>query len=218
MAQVKISSQERFNRQVNYTIIKSLWKYMHPQDKIEELYQELNITRNYMSRIVTGNTYNTPDLNRKWQSRTNDGAGLYVLGLPKPYMLGEEMIPISGLEVSDWQSFFRYRYKEPKKVEGFSVKQNFNKKLYKAFATLRAGGPRVTSNEPIDLLYYYVVMGHANLEQDRTDLEIKELVQAMGQVKPRHWKECEDSLLRKSILELESQLKMARAVFEYREI
>ena len=218
MAQVKISSQERFNRQVNYTIIKSLWKYMHPQDKIEELYQELNITRNYMSRIVTGNTYNTPDLNRKWQSRTNDGAGLYVLGLPKPYMLGEEMIPISGLEVSDWQSFFRYRYKEPKKVEGFSVKQNFNKKLYKEFATLRAGGPRVTSNEPIDLLYYYVVMGHANLEQDRTDLEIKELVQAMGQVKPRHWKVCEDSLLRKSILELESQLKMARAVFEYREI
>lgn len=90
--------------------------------------------------------------------------------------------------------------------------------MYKAFATLRAGGPRVTSNEPIDLLYYYVVMGHANLEQDRTDLEIKELVQAMGQVKPRHWKECEDSLLRKSILELESQLKMARAVFEYREI
>ncbi|HBI62813.1 MAG TPA: hypothetical protein DDY31_16670 [Lachnospiraceae bacterium] len=218
MAQVKISSQERFNRQVNYTIIKSLWKYMRPKDKIEELYQELNITRNYMSTIVTGNTYNTPDLNRKWQSRTNDGVGLHVLGLPKPYMLGEEMISINGLELSDWQNFFKYRYDEPKKADGFYIRQDFYKKLHRAFAALRAGGPRVTSNEPIDLLYYYIVTKHANLEQDRTDLEIKELVQAMDQIKARHWKECKDSLLKKSIEELERQLKMARAVFEYKKM
>ena len=36
MDKKEISDQVRFNRQVNYTIIKSLWKYMHPKSMIEE--------------------------------------------------------------------------------------------------------------------------------------------------------------------------------------
>lgn len=218
MEQVKITSQERFYRQVNYTIIKSLWKYVHPQNKIEELYQKLNVTRNYMSRIVTGNTYNTPDLNRKWQSRTNDGAGLYVLGLPKPYMLGEEMITIDGVKQSDWEEFIKNKYEKVggTKDEREIARYKFYKKLHMSFDSLRAGGVRQTSDRAIDILYYYMVNGHAKSEQDTKDLQIKELLQAMKQVRAHHWKSCEDSLLEESIENLKNQLNMARAVSDYK--
>ena len=109
MDKKEISDQVRFNRQVNYTIIKSLWKYMHPKSMIEEFYKELNITRNYVSRIVTGNRYNTPDLTRKWQSKTKDGTGLYVLGLDKSYMVGEEMILLDRVNVSEWKDYIKYK-------------------------------------------------------------------------------------------------------------
>lgn len=216
MEQVKITSQERFCRQVNYTIIKSLWKYMHPQNKIEELYQKLNVTRNYMSRIVTGNTYNTPDLNRKWQSRTNDGVGLHVLGLSKPYMLGEKMITIDGVELSDWQKFIKHKYEESKGITNANIRSDFYKKLHISFGSLRAGGVRQTSDRAIDILYYYMVNGHAKSEQDTKDLQIKELLQAMKQVRAHHWKSCEDSLLEESIENLKNQLNMARAVSDYK--
>ena len=218
MDKKEISDQVRFNRQVNYKKIKSLWKYMHPKSMIEEFYKELNITRNYVSRIVTGNRYNTPDLTRKWQSKTKDGTGLYVLGLDKSYMVGEEMILLDRVKVSEWKDYIKYKYEEPKGAKSKYARQDFHERLWESFRFLKAGGVRETSDRAIDILYYYMVNGHARLEQDTKDIEIKELIQAMEHVKASDWKSCEDSLLRKSIKELEHQLKMARAVLNYKEM
>lgn len=213
-----MTEEERFNRQVNYIIINIFWKHTHHGERIETLYRKLNMQRNSYGRVMSGDPYNTPNLERKWQSRTNKDVGLYVLGLSKACMLGKERIEIDGIGRAEWEDYLSYRYGGPNTEEEEKEKKKFETKLKKSFDRLMVEGVRQTSKRPIDLLLYYMKHDRANTEEAAKDWEIKELKRILGMLKAAHWKECENGLLKASIRELEHQLRMAKTVAEYREL
>lgn len=193
----KLSADILRNRQVNYIIIEKMWEYFNKGKDKQSLYKLLGITKNMYSRIRTADTYNTPNLDARWEYKNSD---LHKLGLPKEIMTGSEQIQIEDITKEEWEKYLEFRYKNTEtSYERTSFMQSHNKKLKNAFDKLKADK---RDKRDIAMLFYYFKYGRAAyLDLDLDDAEMQDLKDSLKHVSIENIKVC-DKKLRKEIYDL----------------
>ena len=191
----KLSADILRNRQVNYIIIEKMWKYFNKDKDKQSLYKLLGITKNMYSRIRTADTYNTPNLDARWEYKDSP---LRKLGLSKEIMMGLEQIEIEDITKEEWEKYLEFRYKN-KKIDDYrtSFMQSHNKKLKNAFDKLKADK---RDKRDIAMLFYYFKYGRAAY-LDLDDAEMQDLKDSLKHVSIENIKVC-DKKLRKEIYDL----------------
>ncbi len=196
----EITKDILFNRQVNYFIIEKMWKYLNKDKDKQELYDLLDINKNMYTRIRTADTYNTVNLEGRWERKNSP---LQKLGLSKEIMTGLEMIEIEGIAKSEWEEYIRYRYVDTadtlddKEVgRRTSAMQLLNRKLNETFVGLVADK---RDKRDIGKLFYFFTYGRA-VTLDMPDAEMVDLRNSLKHVNIENMKVC-DKDLRKEVYE-----------------
>lgn len=216
----KITSNKiLFNRQVNYIIIQKLWKYLERKypgfNNGETLYDRLDITANMYSRILTANTYQRVDLDKKWKVQNSK---LKRIGLSEEIMTGREMLIIDDITKDDWVSYIRYRY--DKDIDGNdeyirkSYMAYFNRKIASLFATLVEDKK---AEKDISKLYYFL-KNNVSVNEYIPDREMNELRNALLQIKIEHIKDCETKIRQEVKELLVKRLHEVTIIMEYIEL
>lgn len=180
------------------------------------LYEQLGLTRNTYSRIVSNSSEQPVNLDRIWKQST---CKLGVTGLSREIMTGIERLELHGISKDEWNEYLDLRYPNEKpEAESKTAKYRasklleYDKKFKKAFSSLQVNRRAST---PIDRLYYFIHTG-TTFEDSAPDFEIKELQYALQFVKRWHWEECNPTLRKNVINEMAQQLKLAKIIHEYK--
>lgn len=207
----KISEETLLYRQINFLFINKMWKSVNPQREIKELYDMLGVTRNYYSRVMSGDTYNIPDLTRKWNE--NGKSGLHVLGLPKEYMMGEKVIEMDYININNWKKYLAVR-NDTKNKDHEYILAEFNSLFRKEINALKRVGLNPNSEKTIDMLYYFVVTGDKG-GKNAQDVVIRNLIFTLENIPLLRWKECDNELRKNAIDKLKKQLHIATTIQDY---
>ena len=201
-----------FNRQVNYMIIEKLWKYMHPHEDIQNLYELLDINKNAYSRIRKADEYQGVDLVKRWNRKDSP---ISSMGLSKEIMTGQVMMEIDGIKWEDWDKYIRYRYAKKKEdYERISYMQNFNKKLNEVFKKLTANR---RSHRDINKLYYFFTYGKS-VDVDIDDIDMLDLKDSLNHVNVEKMKICDMALKKEVCRLLKEKYEQLSIIVSYQEL
>ena len=182
-------ADKRFNSQVNYIIIEKLWKYMHPHEDIQNLYELLDINKNAYSRIRTAKEYQCVNLENRWNRKNSP---ISLMGLSKEIMTGQVMMEIDGI---------RYM-------------QNFNRKLHEVFRELTINK---SDKRDIAKLFYFFTYGRA-VNADIDDIEMLELKDSLNNVNVEKMKICDMELKKEVCRLLREKYKQLNIIVGYQEL
>lgn len=211
----EITKDVLFNRQVNYFIIEKIWKYLNKDKDKQELYDLLDINKNMYTRIRTADTYNTVNLEGRWEHKNSP---LQKLGLSKEIMTGLEMIEIEGIAKSEWEEYIRYRYVDKadtlddKEVgRRTSAMQLLNRKLNETFAGLVADK---RDKRDIGKLFYFFTYGRA-VTLDMPDAEMVDLRNSLKHVNIENMKVCDEDLRKEVYESLREKYRQLDIIIKY---
>lgn len=218
MVEIDIQQEEpseadkRFNSQVNYIIIEKLWKYMHPHEDIQNLYELLDINKNAYSRIRTAKEYQRVNLENRWNRKNSP---ISSMGLSKEIMTGQAMMEIDGITSEDWEEYIGYRYAEKKEdYERSSSMQNFNKKLNEVFKKLTANR---RNHRDINKLYYFFTHGKS-VDADIDDIDMLDLKDSLNHVNVEKMKLCDMALKKEVCRLLKEKYEQLSTIVSYQEL
>lgn len=203
-----IKSEKAINRQINYIILESLWRYLNKDAPKQELYDLLGLTKNAYSIIRTGkpkDRYTNLAKRADWKQEYDTGeessdsakGHLLRLGLSKEVMTGEELIEVNGITREDWENYIRLRYETGSDTsERQKTIRDMRRKMYRAFSKLQV---EKKNRKPIDIAYFYFKCGYAPSDNIK-DAELRELQELLKKIKPEMIRVC-DSELRKALFD-----------------
>lgn len=213
-------AEKRFNSQVNYIIIEKLWKYMHPHEDIQNLYELLDINKNAYSRIRTAKEYQRVNLENRWNRKNSP---ISSMGLSKEIMTGQVMMEIDGIKWEEWDKYIRYRYEEKEeedkkgkedKKKRIRYMQNFNRKLHEVFRELTINK---SDKRDIAKLFYFFTYGRA-VNADIDDIEMLELKDSLNNVNVEKMKICDMELKKEVCRLLREKYKQLNIIVGYQEL
>lgn len=208
-----ITPEVRLKRQINYTIIRKLWKYIkscvqsdNPKD---DLYSVLPFTRNIYTHLVNGNEDNTPTISKTRKAK------LLETGLPIEVFTGEKQIELDGITLEQWKEYFKYRYtmmnNGADKYKRDGVMNDLNKKLNHQFETIR----KYPYESDIFKLYYFIETGE-KLKGDHNKLMISNCLNELSKFSINQWELLETQELEKCKKLIEEQLHTIKTLYDYR--
>ncbi len=205
----KPSTEVLFNRQVNYMIIEKMWKYIHKNENIQNLYELLDIDKNAYSRIRRADTFRGVDLEKRWNKKNSP---ISATGLSKEIMTGKDMIEIEGITREEWKQYLDFRYDENDKSSfRTSSMQSFNRKLNMVFENLTANK---RDKRDIAKLYYFFTYGRA-VDLDMPDREMVDLKDSLNHVDVEKMKLCDMELKKEVYALLKEKYEQLRIIIEY---
>ncbi|MCM1259049.1 MAG: hypothetical protein NC307_14530 [Roseburia sp.] len=205
----KISAEVLRNRQINYLIIEKMWAYFNKGTDKQSFYDLLDIPKNMYSRIRSANTYNTADLDARWERKNSP---LHKLGLSKEIMTGMEPIQVEGITMDDWDEYLQFRYKSAKtETYRSSSMQGFNKRLKDAFSKLKADKK---DQRDIGKLFYFFQYGRASY-LDLPDAEMVDLRDSLRHISIENMKVCDRNLRREIFVMLEEKYRQLDIILKY---
>lgn len=227
----KIDDEHRFNRQVNYTVIRELWKYIHKcvgneVDAKKDFYSTLDIKRNMYTFLVNGNKSNTPIIAEKMEPVLTE------TGLPMDVFRGNIIIRIQGLNEIDWleylEALYNVQYPELKQKFAYELQQerHLNGSTVSAIipefkSLLKSKFKNGYSSYGVEAdfykLYYFIDRG----EKSNITIEKAPIVNCMRELEKlssKEWEKLSDEELKYCIKIISKQAYIAKTTINYRYI
>lgn len=180
-----LTGEEQFNCRVNFYLLNRIWKWEYGHRKsVTDLYDLLNIDKNWYSRIQKGGITERRTLNNKWNNN------IKILGDSlKDYMLGKKMVECSAggkrIEKRDWEDLFDYiddeggARKEAKRVRWADINSDLEKVMRIRKSDL---------NTPIGKMYYFCKNLRSVDDDPLTYSRILDLERELSGLRASDWK------------------------------
>lgn len=206
-------AQHIFNRQINYTIIRRLWKFIkgsvesiHPQDN---LYDVLPFTRNAYTLLVTGSTYQTPNINQTRKRKLEE------TGVSIEVFTGDVVLTLTSITREEWALYFKYRYPDGNfQFEEFQKNdalRNMNTRLLSEFQSIQ----KYQHDSDIFKLYYYICNGK-KYDGDEARYVLEDCIDIFSRLSFEQWDLLNEIQLEKYEEIIEKQLNMVKTLHSYK--
>jgi len=211
------------NRQINYTIIRKLWKYIkgsvESENQKDNLYTVFPFTRNAYTLLVSGNTYQTPKINKTRRRKLEE------TGVSVAVFTGEVMLTLTSITRDEWDIYFKCRYPDPEsKDSNTDSKQKY--KSYNKDDTLREMNNRLLNefksikkyqhDSDIFKLYYYICNG-IKYDGDESKYILLDCLEVFSTLTFNQWDLLDATQLKTCETFIEKQLKMVKTLHAYKE-
>lgn len=206
-------AQHILNRQINYTIIRRLWKYIkgtvdsnYPQDN---LYNVLPFTRNAYTLLVTGSTYQTPNINKTRKRKLEE------TGVSLEVFTGDVVLTLTSITREEWALYFKYKYPDDNFQYKESAKDDalreLNNRLLNEFKSIKT----YQHDSDIFKLHYYICNGK-KYDGDEARYVLKDCMELFAGLSFDQWNLLNDTQLEKCEEIIEQQLKMVKTLHAYK--
>jgi len=202
-----------FNRRVNFFILNRIWLSIYGKKgkSVEDLYDEIGITRNLYSKILSGYDYSGKKLDQKWNTVMS------IMGdRLERVMKGYERVELGEITEQDWKDYFSARYNELEGDKGLSKSERryrmngFNGTLNKELGKLHG-----MTNSPADLMYYFCKYGQAKEVERSPYFRVAELKNLLPNLTFEQWLSAPPSLRKELLLLLRKQVDMVNTIEAY---
>lgn len=202
------------NKQVNYTIIKELWKLRAPKSTMREFYETIDIGRERYRRILNGDTYSIPRL-----ATTSDNLNRDT-GVDVNIFTGHTMLCVNGISRDDWEEYFGNIGLLREGLLSDKDKRSITNDIMRFYDMLRSKLNDVPMTDNVDFelykLYTYFVRDY-KFEGEKTDAILIRVIRTMEQLNINRLEKISEKTLAKYLELLETQYKMVSVLNAYRE-
>lgn len=211
-----ITDEERLTRQINYTIIRRLWRYIkgcvESKNAKDNLYSVLPFTRNTYTLLVSANKYNTPTISKARE------AELLETGLPIEVFTGEKQIELDKITSEQWKEYFKFRYTTVSNVTDKNnrdrIMNDLNRELNHQFEIIKR---KYSYESDIFKLYYFIETGE-KFKGNYNKLMINNCLNEFSKFTINQWELLETQELKKYKETIEKQLHIIKTLYDYREL
>jgi len=202
------------NRQINYTIIRKLWKYIkgsvESENPRDDLYSVFPFKRNAYTFLVSGNTYQTPRINKTRRIiLENTGVSIEVF-------TGEVDLALTSIPRDKWALYFKCRYPYGELEKHLlecrdDIIREVNSNLLNEFQSIKA----YSHDSDIFKLYYYIYNGK-KYDGDESKYILLDCLGVFSKLTFHQWDLLDDTQLEKCEEIIEKQYRMVKTLHAYK--
>lgn len=206
-------SKHVLNRQINYTIIRRLWKYIkgsvESDDPRDNLYSVFPFTRNSYTLLVSGNIDQIPKINKTRRRKLEE------TGVSIDVFTGDIELTLSNIKTSDWENYFKHRYPDEysnhSTLDRDDTLRKMNYKLINEFKTIR----KYSHDSNFFKLYYFISNGK-KYDGDEARYVIRDCMEAFSKITFDQWNLFTADQLGEWNNAIEQQLDMVKTLRSYK--
>lgn len=196
-------------RQINYTIIKMLWRLREDRASMERFYELVNISRNRYSSIVTKDQSRTPKLKKVADDLSQKSK------VAEKYYLGKKMFYIIDVPYKEWEKYFDGVYGEHRNnVNTKRQCEDFRKQIQNKLKEVQNLGMDYPDFDLYKAYCYYV--NDKAIEDTDIEIKINRIEKEFNKIQFADLEKLDIELLNEHIKLLQRQLDMARTLHQYR--